>query len=110
MRVARLRRRRDRRVGWTPEAKHLPRLIGSRNVEHRRTGPQGASRLIDSAGDLGVPCDAFLQAELPVINEEKLRVMHDLDGYVAELDESQARFVAEAKRRNVAAQAPEPTA
>ena len=41
---------------------------------------EGASRLIDSAADLGVPRDAFLQVELPVIDEEKLRVMHDLDG------------------------------
>lgn len=71
---------------------------------------EGASRLIDSAADLGVPRDAFLQAELPVIDEEKLRVMHDLDGYIAALDEIQARFIAEAKRRNVAAPAPEPTA
>ena len=71
---------------------------------------EGASRLIDSAADLGVPGDAFLQAELPVIDEEKLRVMHDLDGYVVALDEIQARFIAEAKRRNVAAPAPEPTA
>ena len=52
--------------------------------------------------DLGLPDDAFLQSELPVIDREKLRVMHDLDGYVAALDEIQARFVEEAKRRNVA--------
>jgi Family of unknown function (DUF6092) len=63
---------------------------------------EGASRLLASASDLGVPRDAFLQAELPVIDAEKMRVMHDLDGYVAALDEIQARFVEEAKRRNVA--------
>ena len=34
-----------------------------------------------------MPRDAFLQAELPVIDQEKMRVMHDLDGYVAALDE-----------------------
>ena len=53
-----------------------------------------------------MPRDAFLQAELPVIDEEKLRVMHDLDGYVAALDEIQARFIDEAKRRNVAPATP----
>ena len=63
---------------------------------------EGASRLIASASDLGLPHDAFLQAELPVIDREKMRVMHDLDGYIAALDELQARFVEEAKRRNVA--------
>jgi hypothetical protein len=63
---------------------------------------EGASRLIDAAADLGVASDGFLQGELPVIDQEKLRVMHDLDGYVAALDEIQARFIDEAKRRNVA--------
>jgi hypothetical protein len=63
---------------------------------------EGASRLIGSAAELGVPHDAFLQAELPAIEQEKMRVMHDLDGYVKALDEIQARFVEEAKRRNLA--------
>ena len=63
---------------------------------------EGASRLIASASALGLPNDAFLQSELPVIDREKLRVMHDLDGYVAALEEIQARFVEEAKRRNLA--------
>src|SRR6185436_3081018 len=67
---------------------------------------EGASRLIDAAADLGGPNDAFLTAELPVIDEEKLRVMHDLDGYVAALDEIQARFIEEAKRRNLASEPP----
>jgi Family of unknown function (DUF6092) len=67
---------------------------------------EGASRLIHSAAELGVPQDAFLQAELPTIDREKLRVMHDLDGYVAALDEIQARFVEEAKRRNLASEPP----
>lgn len=67
---------------------------------------EGASRLIDAAADLGVKHDAFLQAELPAINEEKLRVMHDLNGYVAALDEIQARFIEEAKDRNVAPATP----
>src|SRR5690349_18770794 len=63
---------------------------------------EGASRLIASAAELGVGHDAFLEAELPVIDQEKMRVMHDLDGYIAALDAIQARFVEEAKRRNVA--------
>jgi hypothetical protein len=63
---------------------------------------EGASRLIGSAAALGVPSDAFLESELPTIDREKMRVMHDLDGYIAALDELQARFVEEAKRRNLA--------
>jgi hypothetical protein len=62
---------------------------------------EGASRLIASAEELGVPKDAFLRAELPLIDQEKMRVMHDLDGYISALDAIQARFVEEAKRRNL---------
>jgi hypothetical protein len=61
---------------------------------------EGASRLIAASEDLGIEPDPFLVAELPTIDEEKLRSMHDVPGYVAALDEIQARFVAEAKRRN----------
>jgi hypothetical protein len=64
---------------------------------------EGASRLIANASDLGVDAGAFLREQLPVIDEEKLRCMHDLDGYVGALDGIQARFVAEAKRRDAAA-------
>ena len=49
-----------------------------------------------------MPDDGFLREILPVIDTEKLRCMHDLDGYAGAMDEIQARFVAEAKRRNAA--------
>ena len=62
-------------------------------------------------GILGQPASAgsgvhladggFLRELLPVIDTEKMRCMHDFDGYVGALDEIQARFVEEAKRRNV---------
>jgi hypothetical protein len=61
---------------------------------------EGASRLIASGPELGVKADPFLAAELAEIDREKLRTMHDLAGYVEALDEIQARFVSEAKRRN----------
>jgi hypothetical protein len=61
---------------------------------------EGASRLIAASGELGIEPDAFLSSQLTEIDREKLRTMHDLPGYVAALDEIQARFVAEAKRRN----------
>ena len=66
---------------------------------------EGASRLIDAAADLGVVPDAFLREQKSVIDTEKLRSMHDLDGYVAALDAIQARFVKEAKRRNAVPEA-----
>jgi hypothetical protein len=62
---------------------------------------EAASRLIASAPELGVADDGFLRELLPVIDTEKMRCMHDFDGYVGALDEIQARFVEEAKRRNV---------
>lgn len=61
---------------------------------------EAASRLIAAAPALGVDADEFLARERATIDVEKLRVMHDLDGYVAALDEIQARFVAESKRRD----------
>ena len=66
---------------------------------------EGASRLIAAAAELGVASDAFLAAQKAVIDTEKLRSMHDLEGYVAALDEIQARFVEEAKRRNAGSEA-----
>jgi hypothetical protein len=61
---------------------------------------EGASRLIAAAEELGVPADSFLATEREAIDTAKLRVMHDLPGYVAAFDEIQARFVTEARRRN----------
>jgi hypothetical protein len=61
---------------------------------------EAASRLIAAAPALGVDAGEFLAGERETIDVEKLRVMHDLDGYVAALDGIQARFVAESKRRD----------
>ena len=63
---------------------------------------EGASRLLAAGHVLGVAEDPFLEETLATINEEKMRVMHDLDGYTAALDQLQTRFVEEAKRRNAA--------
>ena len=62
----------------------------------------GADRLIAAARELGVPVDPFLERELPTIAAEKLQVMWDMEHYTASLDAMQARFVAEARRRNIA--------
>ena len=62
----------------------------------------GADRLIAAARELGVPVDSFLEQELPTIAAEKLQVMWDMERYTAELDAIQSRFVAEARRRNLA--------
>jgi hypothetical protein len=65
---------------------------------------EAASLLIAAAADLGVDAGEFLEHERQALDGEKLKVMHDLPGYVAGLDEIQARFVAETKRRNAEAQ------
>ena len=64
---------------------------------------EGASRLIASAAELGVPADPFLQELQPFLDAEKLKVMHDLAGYTEALEVLQARFVDEALRRNTEA-------
>lgn len=61
---------------------------------------EATSRLIASAGALGVDPGEFLRDELAAIDTEKFKVMHDLPGYTAALEEIQARFIAEAKRRD----------
>jgi hypothetical protein len=61
---------------------------------------EAASRLIAAAPALGVDPGEFLAREREAIDTEKLKVMHDLDGYVAAIDEIQARFVDETKRRD----------
>lgn len=64
---------------------------------------EGASRAIAAAEALGIDPQGFLRDVLPTIDAEKLKVMHDLPGYTAALDEIQAAFIAESKRRDTAA-------
>jgi hypothetical protein len=61
----------------------------------------GAGRLIAAAAAVQPGDDPFLAGMRDAIEETKVRVMHDLDGYTAALDDLQNRFVLEAKRRNV---------
>jgi hypothetical protein len=63
---------------------------------------EGADRLIRAAEELGLEPDPFLVRQLESIEVDKLHVMHDVPRYTAALDELQAAFVAEAKRRNQA--------
>jgi len=65
---------------------------------------EGADRLIQATSDLGLESDPFLARQLEAIEREKLHVMHDVPRYIAALDELQAAFVAEAKRRNQASE------
>jgi len=58
----------------------------------------GAGRLMLAAGD--AQPDPFLAQMLPRIDETKVKVMHDLDGYTASVEEIQDAFIREAKRRN----------
>jgi hypothetical protein len=60
----------------------------------------GAGRLIAAAAAAAPGDDPFLAGMLDEINATKVRVMHDLDGYTAALEELQDTFVREAKRRN----------
>jgi len=64
---------------------------------------EGASRLIAAADELGIAAGPFLERLQPVLDSEKMRVMHDLDGYVSALDAIQAQLIEEAGRRNTAA-------
>jgi len=70
----------------------------------------GAGRLIGAAADVQPGADPFLAGMLDAIEETKVRVMHDLNGYTDALDDLQELFVREAKRRNAAGAEPESTA
>lgn len=62
----------------------------------------GAGRLVEAAGEAQPGADPFLAAMREAIEETKVKVMHDLDGYTAALEGLQERFVREAMRRNTA--------
>ena len=63
---------------------------------------EGAIRMLSAASELGIELDPFLSDQVKTMDSEKLHVMHDIPRYTAALDELQAVFVAEAKRRNQA--------
>jgi hypothetical protein len=59
----------------------------------------GAGRLIQAAEEMESD-DVFLAGMLATIENTKVMVMHDLDGYTASLDALQEQFVREALSRN----------
>jgi hypothetical protein len=59
----------------------------------------GAGRLLRAAAEMQ-PADAFFAGTLAAIEETKVKVMHDLEGYTTSLDALQEQFVREAKLRN----------
>jgi Family of unknown function (DUF6092) len=61
---------------------------------------EGVSRLIEA-----LPADEFLQQQKRVIDAEKWAVMGDREQFAAWLDELLRQFAAEAKRRNLEADA-----
>ena len=77
-------------------------LICSSRLSLDETLPYASMRLLDGAGRLlqAAPDDAFLVAMRAAVEDTKVKVMHDLDGYTRALDELQERFVREAKARN----------
>jgi hypothetical protein len=79
-------------------------ICASRNALDETLG-YASMRLLDGAGRLmaaaaGAEPDPFLAELQPRIDAIKVKVMHDLDGYTAALEELQEAFVREAKRRN----------
>lgn len=79
-------------------------ICSSRNALDETLG-YASMRLLDGAGRLtaaagGAQPDAFLAEMLGRIDETKLKVMHDLAGYTAALEQIQHDFIQEAKRRN----------
>ena len=77
-------------------------LICSSRLSLDETLPYASMRLLDGAGRLlqAAPDDAFFVAMRAAVEDTKVKVMHDLDGYTRALDELQERFVREAKARN----------
>jgi hypothetical protein len=68
----------------------------------------GPFRMIDAVDRL-IACsfdDDFLREIQPELEREKQKMMSDTDAFVAWLDGLAARFAAEARRRNLAEEAP----
>lgn len=72
------------------------------------TLPYASMRMLDGAGRLRRaaeelhPRNAFFMAMLAAIEDAKVKVMHDVEGYATALDGLQEQFVREAKLRNAA--------
>jgi hypothetical protein len=83
-------------------------LICSSRHSLDETLPYASMRMLDGAGRLlraaaeVQPGDAFFAGMLAAIEDTKVKVMHDLEGYTAALDGLQEQFVREAKLRNAA--------
>jgi hypothetical protein len=77
-------------------------LVCSSRMALDETLPYASMRLLDGAGRLlqATPDDEFFAAMRAAVEDTKVKVMHDLDGYTRALDELQERFVREAKARN----------
>lgn len=81
-------------------------LICSSRHSLDETLPYASMRMLDGAGRLlraaaeVQPGDAFFAGMLAAIEDTKLKVMHDLEGYTTALDALQEQFVREAKLRN----------
>jgi hypothetical protein len=84
-------------------------LICSSRHSLDETLPYASMRMLDGTGRLlraaaeVQPGDAFLAGMLAAIEDTKVKVMHDLEGYTTALDELQEQFVREAKLRNAVA-------
>ena len=83
-------------------------LICSSRHSLDETLPYASMRMLDGAGRLlraaaeVQPGDAFFAGMLTAIEDTKVKVMHDLEGYTTALDALQEQFVREAKLRNAA--------
>lgn len=81
-------------------------ICSSRNALDETLG-YASMRLLDGAGRLmaaaaEVQPDPFLTEIRDLVEETKVRVMHDIDGYTTALEVLQDAFVREARRRNLA--------
>jgi hypothetical protein len=83
-------------------------LVCSSRHSLDETLPYASMRMLEAAGRLlrTAPAaqehDAFFAAMLEAIDDTKVKVMHDLEGYAAALDHLQEQFIHEAKARNAA--------
>jgi hypothetical protein len=70
----------------------------------------GPFRMIDAVDRLMAQVfdDEFLRSMQPILERDKYKVMSDRDAFIASLDDLAEAFAVEAKRRNLAVDAPAP--